>query len=86
MNYSTLRWGMLHTLLTRQGAEAFNQPLTFDTSQATAMEFMFTVRSTLALPPNATSSPPPPPPSPCMPLVGRLCPYPVPCLFSRLRH
>ena len=58
---------MLHTLLTRQGAEAFNQPLTFDTSQATAMEFMFKVRSTLALPQNAVSSPPRfPPPQPLL--------------------
>ena len=32
-------------LLTRQDAEAFNQPLSFDTSKVTSMNKMFVVRS-----------------------------------------
>ena len=41
----------------RQGAAAFNQPLSFDTSQVTTMEEMFRVCCTRARPLNATSSP-----------------------------
>ena len=40
---------------TRQGAKAFNQPLSFDTSKVTNMEYMFTVRSARALAPTALS-------------------------------
>ena len=32
------------SLCTRQGASAFNQPLTFDTSSVTSMRYMFAVR------------------------------------------
>ena len=47
---------------TRQVAKAFNQQLSFDTSQVKDMESMFEVRSTRARPQrNATSSPLPPP-------------------------
>ena len=41
-------------LCTRQGAYAFNQPLTFDTSSVTDMQYMFSVRSA---PAHATHSP-----------------------------
>ena len=34
---------------TRQGAKAFNQPLSFDTSKVTTMLYMFNVRSAHAL-------------------------------------
>ena len=34
---------------TRQGATAFNQPLSFDTSKVTDMKYMFYVRSARAL-------------------------------------
>ena len=36
------------SLLTRQYTEAFNQPLSFDTSKVTTMENMFEVRSARA--------------------------------------
>jgi len=36
-------------LLIRQDASAFNQPLSFDTSNVTEMRDMFTVRSARAL-------------------------------------
>ena len=36
-------------LSTRQGASAFNQPLSFDTSSVTTMGWMFQVRSAHAL-------------------------------------
>jgi hypothetical protein len=36
---------------TRQGASAFNQPLSFDTSSVTRMTYMFFVRSARALRP-----------------------------------
>ena len=46
----------LHARLsTRQFAVAFNQPLSFDTSSVTAMDYMFSVRSARALPPPALS-------------------------------
>ena len=38
-------------LSNRQGASAFNQPLSFDTSKLTNMNSMFAVRSARALPP-----------------------------------
>ena len=38
-------------LMTRQGASAFNQPLSFDTSNVTDMSGMFDVRSAPAPPP-----------------------------------
>ena len=38
-------------LSTRQGAWAFNQPLSFDTSNVTNMGYMFAVRSARALTP-----------------------------------
>ena len=41
---------------TRQGAVAFNQPLSLDTSKVTNMQFMFTVRSARALAPNSLES------------------------------
>ena len=44
-------------LSTRQGATAFNQPLSFDTSSVTNMGGMFVVRSTHALPPQALVRP-----------------------------
>ena len=54
-------------LSTRQGAVAFNQPLSFDTSKVTTMSTMFAVRSTRALAPDpswvlarALHAPPPP--------------------------
>ena len=59
-------------LSTWQGAEAFNQPLSFDTSQVTNMINLFWVRSTRARPPNLNLEFPP---SVHMPLVGRPCPY-----------
>ena len=41
-----------HTLLlTRQGASAFNQPLSFDTSKVMDMRLVFYVRSARALAP-----------------------------------
>ena len=39
--------------LTRQAAHAFNQPLSFDTSEVTDMYLMFYVRSARALAPNS---------------------------------
>jgi len=45
---------------TRQGASAFNQPLSFDTSSVTNMYQMFNVRSARALGPQASSQ------APCM--------------------
>ena len=48
-----------HALLsTRQGASAFNQPLSFDTSKVTDMSRMFWVRYARALCPSLESSPP----------------------------
>ena len=44
-------------LLTRQGASAFNQPLSLDTSSVTAMDGMFYVRSARALAPSLRSGP-----------------------------
>ena len=44
---------------TRQGATAFNQPLSFDTSSVTDMFQMFWVRSSPCPAPNLQSSPPP---------------------------
>ena len=38
-------------LMTRQGAEAFNEPLSFNTSSVTGMGKMFYVRSAQAPPP-----------------------------------
>eukprot|EP00964_Phaeocystis_antarctica_P086061 scaffold54446_cov43-Phaeocystis_antarctica.AAC.2 len=46
------------SLSTRQGATAFNQPLSFDTSKVSSMEFMFHVRPTPALPPISGRAPP----------------------------
>eukprot|EP00964_Phaeocystis_antarctica_P102552 scaffold67892_cov48-Phaeocystis_antarctica.AAC.1 len=43
----------------RQGASAFNQPLSFDTSGVTSMTSMFHVRSSPCPAPNLQSSPPP---------------------------
>ena len=43
------------SLSTRQGAAAFNQPLSFDTSSVIDMNGMFAVRSARALPPAALS-------------------------------
>ena len=40
--------------VTRQGASAFNQPLSFDTSSVTEMGNMFDVRSARALPATST--------------------------------
>jgi len=37
------------SLSTRQNAQAFNQPLSFDTSKVTIMTHMFSVRSARAL-------------------------------------
>ena len=37
-------------VVTRQEADAFNQPLSFDTSSVTDMSYMFFVRSARALP------------------------------------
>ena len=42
------------SLSTRQSASAFNQPLSFDTSSVTDMEWMFHVRSARALPSAST--------------------------------
>eukprot|EP00964_Phaeocystis_antarctica_P004953 scaffold2698_cov48-Phaeocystis_antarctica.AAC.5 len=42
----------------RQGASAFNQPLSFDTSSVTNMGYMFSVRSSPCPAPNLQSSPP----------------------------
>jgi len=41
---------------TRQNARAFNQPLSFDTSEVTTMNHMFAVRSARALAPNSLES------------------------------
>ena len=43
-------------LSTRQGASAFNQPLSFNTSKVTSMQFMFEVRSARALCPPSLES------------------------------
>ena len=40
---------MYAVLATRQGALAFNQPLSFDTSSVTSLKHMFVVRSARAL-------------------------------------
>ena len=45
-------------LSTRQRASAFNQPLSFDTSSVTNMDYMFHVRSARALPPSLESGSP----------------------------
>ena len=50
---------------TRQRAYAFNQPLSFDTSKVSNMNYMFYVRSARALAPNSLESGLPP----CMPLA-----------------
>ena len=50
---------------TRQGASAFNQPLSLDTSSVTDMGYMFQVRSARALTPNSLELGLPP----CMPLA-----------------
>ena len=42
----------------RQGASAFNQPISFDTSSVTTMAYMFRVRSSPCPAPNLQSSPP----------------------------
>ena len=42
----------------RQSATAFNQPLSFDTSNVTGMQYMFYVRSSPSPAPNLQSSPP----------------------------
>ena len=42
-------------LSTRQNVQAFNQPLSFDTSSVTTMRYMFQVRSARALGPQALS-------------------------------
>ena len=55
---------------TRQYASAFNQPLSWDTSNVTDMGYMFYVRSARALGPQALSR------VPCMPLVCRHHPGP----------
>jgi len=52
---------------TRQGASAFNQPLSFDTSSVTTMYRMFKVRSARALGPQALGRAF----SPCMPEARR---------------
>ena len=44
-------------LSTRQGAAAFNQPLSFETSSVTAMSYMFSVRSARALTPSLQTGP-----------------------------
>ena len=46
-------------LLTRQGATAFNQPLSFDTSSVTDMSGMFSVRSARDLAPQPSVRPSP---------------------------
>ena len=51
---------MCPSLLTRQYASAFNQPLSFDTSKVTDMSYMFQVRSARALAPNSLESGLPP--------------------------
>ena len=63
MNYSTSDGVCSTPLLTRQGAEAFNQPLTFDTSLVNEMEDMFRVRSTRAWPSRRNLQSPSPPAS-----------------------
>ena len=45
-----------YPLSTRQLAEAFNQPLSFDTSRVTTMEEMFEVHSTRALSPDSSQT------------------------------
>ena len=42
------------SLVTRQDASAFNQPLSLDTSSVTDMRYMFRVRSARALPSTST--------------------------------
>ena len=67
---------MCPSLLTRQYASAFNQPLSFDTSKVTEMAYMFNVRSARALAPNSLelglprAHPPAPPPPHTLPPPG----------------
>ena len=82
----------LHVRLgfTRQGASAFNQPLSFDTSRVTEMNHMFIVRSARALPPRSlesegsiASAVAPSPPHVLPPLnSARTSPHIAPCLPS----
>ena len=66
-----------------QEATAFNQPLTFDTSSVTDMQYMFRVRSARALAPGLQSDPPcvhaacatPPPHTPSPPSGPHLARY-----------
>ena len=44
---------MVFSLWTRQNAQAFNQPLSFNTSKVTRMNYVFYVRSARALAPNS---------------------------------
>ena len=68
-------------LLTRQTAKAFNQQLSFDTSQVIDMEAMFSVRSTRARPQKRSLESPTHPPA-CGPT-----PVPTPShVLSRLPH
>ena len=48
------RISSMRSLFTRQGASAFNQPLSLDTSRVTDMALMFYVRSARALPSAST--------------------------------
>ena len=78
------RPGTYAHLASRQGAEAFNQPLTLDTSKVTTMEDMFYVR---ALGPTSSREPfpavrlaPSPPLTALSPLVSHLTPARKPTL------
>ena len=68
------------SLSTRQGASAFNQPLSFDTSEVTSMGAMFSVRSAPALRPISGQALPcthlAPPPLHC-PALSRPTPRPA---------
>merc|ERR1719424_1779250 len=73
------------SLSTRQNALAFNQPLSFDTSRVTNMQYMFYVRSSRVPPPAAstvgssasTLLAPPPPPHALPPPGPHLAPLPM---------
>jgi len=78
-------------LSTRQGASAFNQPLSLDTSKVTTMQSMFNVRSARALrPPSLKTGLPracrliaPPPPHAFPPPGAHLAPHCMPLLSTR---
>ena len=80
------------SLLTRQSASAFNQPLSLDTSSVTDMQYMFNVRSARALPAASIVRPSrhavaPLPPHTFLSRGPRVAPLPMlPCRLDRVHR